>query len=89
MTIYRLKPPTFEARQFTGLPEDLTNGFFEWLGNAGHVDKANATSIRISIERFGKLVPLEPGCWVLREESGATLFVCAEQEFSRLYEVNE
>lgn len=89
MKTYRLKPPTFEARQFTGNPNCLVNGFFGWLGESAKVTQANAKSVSISIRQYNQPRDLQVGEWVVRDMRGDVLQVVADDDFRRDFEVNE
>lgn len=92
MKAYRLKPPTFEARQFNGSPNCLVNGFFAWLGEGAKVTHANSKEVRISVPYCAQEgSELRVGDWVVvSTQFGRTSrSVVSDEDFQRDFEVIE
>lgn len=89
MKTYRLKPPTFDARRFSGKPDILTNGLFAWLGPTAKVVKCDASSITVSVLHYGHTRELVPGDWIVRERTSGNTNYVSKEEFERDFEVNE
>lgn len=91
MKSYRLKPPTFEARQFTGKPSCIVNGFFAWLGEGAKVIAASDKEARVSVMLYGKDTELNVGDWVISgtNQGFASRNVISDEDFKRDFEVKE
>jgi hypothetical protein len=90
MKTYRLKPPTFEARQFDGRVHLLINGFFGWLGSGARVLAADSEVVRIEIAQGMNRIELRNGDWVVRHLNGNPQdMVVSDEDFKRDFEVAE
>ena len=76
--VYRVRPRRVEARRYDPSNVGSCRGFHEWLGFE-HLELEHASDAVVEVlARSGVRVIVEPGDWVVRDESGLDMFTDAE-----------